>query len=120
MSQSASIDGVTNLLLLRLRRISASPDAPGRALSLVDIFTIPKANGDSTVLLLSHPGTNMLGQFFSVPKVNEIILANSSTDRTHSIKDEYKVAMDEERGDGEDVDSQSQSPRHMDLITFFE
>ena len=46
------------------------------ALRLIDFFTVPKSNGDCVVLLLAHPGLNLLGRYFPPSAVNDLLLAD--------------------------------------------
>ncbi|KAH8834919.1 dual-domain HisK/Mak2 protein kinase [Flagelloscypha sp. PMI_526] len=47
---------------------------PNTALQLIDIFHIDRENGDVLVLLLSHPGLNLLGRYFPQGQINDLLL----------------------------------------------
>lgn len=51
-----------------LHRINSSADNP--SLRLIDCFTIPKENGDVVVLLVYHPGPNLLGRYLPPSKAS--------------------------------------------------
>ncbi|TFY70059.1 hypothetical protein EVJ58_g21 [Rhodofomes roseus] len=45
-----------------LERMATTPESSSTTLRLIDFFSIPRSNGDCVVLLLSHPGLNILGR----------------------------------------------------------
>ncbi|CAL1696704.1 unnamed protein product [Somion occarium] len=99
-----------------LERLSTSPESSVVALRLIDFFTVPKSNGDCVVLLLAHPGLNILGRYFPSSKVNDLLLADVSRTRPSlSQADIYMMGMQEpnmlEEMDPMDV---------MDLASFLE
>jgi hypothetical protein len=48
------------------------------ALRMIDFFKIPRENGDCVVLVLVHPGLNLLGRYLPPSKVNVLLLADIS------------------------------------------
>jgi len=48
------------------------------ALRMIDFFKIPRENGDCVVLVLVHPGLNLLGRYLPPLKVNDLLLADIS------------------------------------------
>lgn len=99
---------------IRIKQIATNPDAARSTLRLIDFFTIPKHNGNSTVLMLSHPGVNTLARYFAPSQVNDLLLAKQ---KPSPQSDVYKMVME--------PDKSSQSPlqgdsRVMDLTTFLE
>jgi hypothetical protein len=99
---------------------TASSEASTTTIRLLDYFTIPRANGDSVVLLLVHPGPNQLGHHLPRSKVNDLLLsdvrkAQRSTPRgaaqsSYSVEDIDAPMLP---GDTDNVDT-------MDLATFLE
>ncbi|KAI0078477.1 histidine kinase [Panus rudis PR-1116 ss-1] len=99
-----------------LERLATSADTSIVALHMIDFFSIPKSNGDCVVLLLAHPGLNLLGRYFPPTKVNELLLADvQRTKPSPSHGDIYMMGIDEpeplEEMDPLDV---------MDLASFLE
>lgn len=90
-------------------------DSSNIALRVIDFFTIPKASGDCVVLLLVHPGLNLLGRYFPPAKVNDLLLADVSRVRpSTSHGDVYMMGIEEP--DIEDMEPMEV----MDLASFLE
>nr|GAT57553.1 histidine kinase [Mycena chlorophos] len=86
------------------------------ALRMIDFFTIPKDSGDVVVLLLVHPGLNMLGRYLPPAKINDLLLPDASRIRPQSTHgDAYMMDIEEpnllDEVGGFDI---------MDLATFLE
>ncbi|KAH8086606.1 histidine kinase [Cristinia sonorae] len=99
-----------------LERISESPESANIALRMIDFFSIPKSNGDCIILLLAHPGLNLLARYFPASKVNPLLLADISRTRPfNSHPDIYMMGTEEpelfEEMDPMDI---------MDLASFLE
>ena len=62
----------------------SSPESSSTTLRMIDFFTIPKTNGDCVVLLLYHPGLNILGRYFPPAKVNNLLFGDISRARPSS------------------------------------
>ena len=76
--------------------MSASSESSNVTLRMIDFFTIPKVNGDCVVLLLVHPGLNLLGRYFPPSKVNDLLLADVSRSRPpNSNGDIYMMGVEE-------------------------
>ncbi|EJU00931.1 hypothetical protein DACRYDRAFT_116810, partial [Dacryopinax primogenitus] len=56
-----------------LKMLSQDPEAVGKLLRVLDYFVVPRLNGDMTVLLLSHPGENILSQYIPPSKLNAVL-----------------------------------------------
>ena len=96
---------------IRMQQIAANADASRSTLRLIDFFIIPKHNGNSVVLLLSHPGINTLGRYFAPSKVNDLLLTKQAPSPQSDV---YKMVIEPEEGpDEEDLSV-------MDLTTFME
>lgn len=78
---------------------------------VIDLMTLPKESGDSVILLLSHPGPNLLGHYFPPLVVNELLLARSID--THASSDFYMVGEPE-------VQDEFHVFGSMDLASFLE
>ncbi|KAI5991480.1 STKc type histidine kinase [Pisolithus albus] len=51
-----------------LSKLAESPEALSTTLRLIEFLTVPRANGDCVVLLLVHPGANLLARYFPPSK----------------------------------------------------
>ncbi|GJE87861.1 histidine kinase [Phanerochaete sordida] len=99
-----------------LERMAGSVDSSNVALRMIDFFNIPKANGDCVVLLLVHPGLNLLGRYFPPLKVNDLLLADVSRARpSTSHGDVYMMGVDEA-----DAIEDMEPMEVMDLASFLE
>ncbi|KAF8665081.1 hypothetical protein AX16_000549 [Volvariella volvacea WC 439] len=50
-------------------------------LRMIDFLKVPKESGDCVVLLLGHPGPNLLGKYIPPSKVNDLLLPDQSKSR---------------------------------------
>jgi hypothetical protein len=96
-----------------LARMQTSPEALSTTLSLVDFISISRSNGDCVVLLLAHPGPNLLGRYLPLSLINALLLAEPPLARL-SVS-QVDVFMSE-IGEGLDVENTDT----MDLATFLE
>ncbi len=63
---------------------------------IIDFLTFPRESGDCVVLLLAHPGLNLLGRYFPPRKVNDLLLADTSGIHPYySHGDIHMVGLDE-------------------------
>ena len=58
--------------------MQTSPEAMSSTLRLVDFLSISRSNGDCVVLLLAHPGPNLLGRYLPLSRINALLLAEPS------------------------------------------
>ncbi|PBL00451.1 histidine kinase [Armillaria gallica] len=97
-----------------LGRMALSSDNP--ALRMIDFISIPKENGDVVVLLLFHPGPNLLGRYLPPSKINELLLADMSRVRPSSSHgDIYMLGIEEP-----DFTEEMEAFDIMDLASFLE
>ncbi|KAJ7071393.1 hypothetical protein C8F01DRAFT_1110373 [Mycena amicta] len=99
-----------------LGRLATTPEASSHVLRLIDFFNIPKDSGDVVVLLLVHPGLNLLGRYLPPAKINDLLLPDLSRLRPQSSHgDAYMMDIEEpnllDEVGGFDI---------MDLATFLE
>jgi len=105
-----------HLFLLRLGKITTSTERYGTALRLIDFFKIPRESGDCVVLLLVHPGLNILGRYLPPSKVNDLLLADVARARpSSSLGDIYMTSTE-----GMDLMEEMEIFDIMDLATFLE
>ncbi|TFK40893.1 dual-domain HisK/Mak2 protein kinase [Crucibulum laeve] len=99
-----------------LGKMGSLPDAYSTALRMIDFFKIPRDNGDCVVLLLSHPGANLLGRYIPPSKVNDLLLADVHRLRTlSSHADVYMMEVEDT-----DLMEEMEAFDVMDLASFLE
>ncbi|TBU58822.1 histidine kinase [Dichomitus squalens] len=99
-----------------LEKMAAYPESSSTTLRMIDFFTIPKTNGDCVVLLLFHPGLNILGRYFPPAKVNSLLLGDISRARPASThRDIYMSGVEEPY-----IMEEMEAIEIMDLATFLE
>ena len=94
----------------------SSPESSSTTLRMIDFFTIPKTNGDCVVLLLYHPGLNILGRYFPPAKVNNLLFGDISRARPSSSHRDIFMSGVEEPYMMEEMEA----IEIMDLATFLE
>ncbi|KAL4069355.1 STKc type histidine kinase, partial [Scleroderma citrinum] len=67
-----------------LNKLGESPEALSTTLRLIEFITVPRNDGDCVVLLLVHPGPNLLARYFPPSKVNDFILPEVDRPREDS------------------------------------
>ncbi|KAJ7456503.1 dual-domain HisK/Mak2 protein kinase [Mycena latifolia] len=71
-------------------------DGSRHALRLIEFFNIPRDSGDVIVLLLTHPGLNLLGRYLPPTKINDLLLPDASRARPPSSHgDTYMMDIEE-------------------------
>lgn len=93
--------------------MQTSPEALSTTLSLVDFISISRSNGDCVVLLLAHPGPNLLGRYLPLSRINALLLAEPPLARLSVSMGDVFMGEVDEGGDVENTDT-------MDLATFLE
>lgn len=99
-----------------LEKMATSPESSSTTLRMIDFFTISKTNGDCAVLLLFHPGLNILGRYFPPAKVNNLLFGDISRARpSASHRDIYMSGVEEPY-----IMEEMEAIEIMDLATFLE
>jgi hypothetical protein len=98
---------------IRLERVASTGDGIGPALRVIEFVTIPRHSGDVVVLLLGHPGLNLLGRYLPPSKINDLILPDNSHPVASLTEDVNMADIDIPGQVEEDFDV-------MDLATFLE
>jgi hypothetical protein len=93
--------------------VSSTGDGIGPALRVIEFVTIPRYSGDVVVLLLGHPGLNLLGRYLPPSKINDLILPDNSHSAASITEDVNMADVDDPGQVEEDFDV-------MDLATFLE
>ncbi|CCM01303.1 uncharacterized protein FIBRA_03352 [Fibroporia radiculosa] len=99
-----------------LDRMSTSPESSSTTLRTIEFFSIPRSNGDCVVLLLVHPGLNILGRYFPPHKVNDLLLGDISRARPPPSHTDILMMGMEEPYNVEEVEA----IEIMDLASFLE
>jgi hypothetical protein len=99
-----------------LARMQTSPEALITSLSLIDLVSISRSNGDCVVLLLVHPGPNLLGRYLPLSHINALLLAVSPFSRLSPPLGDVFMLDAGEGGNFRDVENTDT----MDLATFLE
>ncbi|KAI3615522.1 histidine kinase [Moniliophthora roreri] len=100
-----------------LGRLAESTGKYNPALRMVELLNIPRDYGDMVVLLLVHPGLNLLGRYLPPSKVNDLLLADVTRPARPltSHGDVYMMDIDES-----DIAEEMEAFDIMDLATFLE
>ncbi|KAF8973859.1 dual-domain HisK/Mak2 protein kinase [Flammula alnicola] len=98
-----------------LGRMGSSLERSSTVLRMIDFFKIPRESGDCVVLLLVHPGLNLLGRYLPPSKVNDLLLADISRVRSTSHVDVYMSSAEDP-----DVAEEMEAFDIMDLASFLD
>ncbi|TRM62878.1 histidine kinase [Schizophyllum amplum] len=96
-----------------LAKMSTFPEGNTTTLRMIDFFTIPKDAGDVVVLLLAHPGLNLLSRHLPPSKINDLLLSEVMPAST-AFGDVYMMGIEEP--DLEEIESLE----IIDLASFLE
>ncbi|KAI9509850.1 hypothetical protein F5148DRAFT_1275037 [Russula earlei] len=99
-----------------LARMQTSLEALSTTLRLVDLISISRSNGDCVILILVHPGPNLLGRYLPSTRINALLLAEPPSSRVSSPQGDVFMS---EMGEG-DIFKEVESADTMDLATFLE
>jgi hypothetical protein len=76
--------------------MAVSTDGYATTLRVIDFLEIPPEYGDAVVLIVMHPGLNLLGRYLPASKVNDLLLADISRASTTAPQpDVYMRGVDE-------------------------
>lgn len=104
------------LRCISLDRLAGNKDGNKPALRTIEFFAIPRNSGDCVILLLAHPGLNVLGRFLPPSKINDLLLGDSSRARpSSSHADVYMTGIEEP-----DFFPEIEAFDIMDLASFLE
>ncbi|KAF9015434.1 dual-domain HisK/Mak2 protein kinase [Cyathus striatus] len=99
-----------------LSKLSQISDGYSTALRMIDFFKISREHGDCVVLLLAHPGLNLLGRYLPPSKVNDLLLADWQRARPPSSREDvYMIAAE-----NLDLTEEMEAFDVMDLASFLE
>ncbi|TFK30704.1 dual-domain HisK/Mak2 protein kinase [Coprinopsis marcescibilis] len=100
-----------------LGRLTSFSEASNTVLRLIDFFQIPREHGDCVVLLVAHPGPNLLGRYLPASKVNDILLADMGHGRPSS---SHGDIMMHDAFEGPSLTAEMEPFDIMDLASFLE
>ncbi|KAF9454975.1 dual-domain HisK/Mak2 protein kinase [Macrolepiota fuliginosa MF-IS2] len=96
-----------------LGKLTGTPDGNSTSLRMLDYQKIPPEHGECVVLLLAHPGVNLLGRYLPAHKVNDLLLVEPVRPRTLDVVMGENEEVMEVGGDMDGYDI-------MDLASFLE
>ncbi|KAI6045151.1 STKc type histidine kinase [Pisolithus marmoratus] len=98
-----------------LSKLGECPEALSTTLRLIEFLTVPRVDGDCVVLLLVHPGANLLARYFPPSKVNNFLLAEA--EGSHQAHRETGASPTEELStvSGGADDTQQAEQQHNDI-----
>ena len=104
--------------LQSLNRLSNSSESSNIILRVIEFLSLPKESGDVVVLLLVHPGLNLLGRYFPPSKVNSLLLGEyTPRSRPSPFQDEmFSIGLDSPQ----DFEGEMEVFDVMDLASFLE
>ncbi|KAJ3894889.1 hypothetical protein GG344DRAFT_62575 [Lentinula edodes] len=109
-------DGSLTLAKICPSHSNASMCLEREAHIMIELLTIPREHGDVVVLLLVHPGLNLLGRYLPPSKVNDLLLADISRPRhAPSHRDAFMMDIDIS-----DIEQEMEAFDVVDLATFLE
>ncbi|RDB29051.1 Peroxide stress-activated histidine kinase mak2 [Hypsizygus marmoreus] len=78
-----------------LGRMANTTEGYSTTLRMIDYLKIPREHGDCVVLIMVHPGLNLLGRYLPPSKVNDLLLADAHRTRPASLGDVYMMGVEE-------------------------
>ncbi|KAF8061003.1 hypothetical protein FPV67DRAFT_1673829 [Lyophyllum atratum] len=103
-----------------LGRMSNSTNGYSTTLRMLDYLKIAREHGDCVVLILVHPGLNLLGRYLPPTKVNDLLLADVSRVRPSSSHGDVFMASVEEESQATEAAEATEAFAIMDLASFLE
>ena len=96
--------------------MESSSDGYNTTLRMIEFCTIAREYGDCVVLLLVHPGINILGRYLPPSKVNDLLLADVTRTGPAASLGDVSMTSDEDSGPIDQVEAFD----IMDLASFLE
>ncbi|GLB36534.1 putative GAF domain containing protein [Lyophyllum shimeji] len=103
-----------------LGRMANTADGYSVTLRMLEYLKIPREHGDCVVLILGHPGLNLLGRYLPSPKVNDLLLADVSRVRPSSSHGDVFMMNVEEESRATEAAEATEAFDIMDLASFLE
>ncbi|KAJ2919335.1 hypothetical protein MD484_g1075, partial [Candolleomyces efflorescens] len=100
-----------------LNRLMSTTDGSSTVLRFIDFFKIPREHGDCVVLLVAHPGPNLLGRYLPPSKVNDLLLADMGHSRSMAMHGDSPMHSAFEEND---LTDEMETFDIMDLASFLE
>ena len=96
--------------------MGSSTDGHNTTLRMIEFCHIAREHGDCVVLLLVHPGINILGRYLPPSKVNDLLLADVARTSPTVLHGDVSMINNEDL----DLTDQMEAFDIMDLASFLE
>ena len=96
--------------------MGSSADGDNTTLRMIEFCSIAREYGDCVVLLLVHPGINILGRYLPPSKVNDLLLADVTRTEPAASHDDVSMIGNEDSH----LTDEMEAFDIMDLATFLE
>jgi hypothetical protein len=96
--------------------MGSSTDGYNTTLRMIEFCNIAREYGDCVVLLLVHPGINILGRYLPPSKVNDLLLADVTRTEPAALHGDVSMISNEDSH----LADQMEAFDIMDLATFLE
>lgn len=103
-----------------LGRLQSSAEGTSTVLRMIDFFKIPREHGDCVVLIVAHPGPNLLGRYLPASKVNDLLLADPNAIGRPSSSSSHGDLMMHSGFEDPDLVEELEPTDTMDLASFLE
>jgi len=105
----------------RLEKLAGTSEGNSASLRMLDYLEIPHEHGDCVVLILSHPGPNLLGRYLPANKVNDLLLVDFIRTRPVLFPEVEDVMMRESINEEKlEIEDDIADYDIMDLASFLE
>lgn len=102
---------------ISLTKMAESTHGYSTSLGVIDFLEIPHESGDSVVLIVMHPGPNLLGRYLPPAKVNDLLLAKISHVSLTLLQDDVSMKSADE---SEAAEVSVVASDTMDIASFLE
>ena len=99
-----------------LGKMGSSTNGDNTTLRMIEFCNIARECGDCVVLLLVHPGINILGRYLPPSRVNDLLLADSTRTELAASHDDVHMICNEDSH----LTDEMEAFDIMDLATFLE
>ena len=104
------------LTFFSLEKMGSSTDGYNTTLRMIEFCNIAREYGDCVVLLLVHPGINILGRYLPPSKVNDLLLADVTRTEPTALHGDVSMIGNE----NSHLTDQMEAFDIMDLASFLE
>lgn len=104
----------------RLGKFAGTSEGNSASFRMLDYLKIPHEHGDCVVLILSHPGPNLLGRYLPANKVNDLLLVDTARTRPVTLSDDEMMGEPTTFEERLEVQDDMADYDIMDLASFLE